>query len=202
MERAFCTQAAQASARGPRGTGASFPLGPLILCSTLAVAGGAVPAPRPALAPSTPGSGLRAGPSGHQTARHRARVFPPATASACLARLTSDLCTKPALEACPPASDRTAHYRCDQSEPPRLLRKRAAGRGRRSPRADARSGGRRGRERRAPRPGAVVSATRTCKTSAREPAKAAAAIKLRVLSLALATLGGTAGCHPAPREAV
>lgn len=69
MERAFCTQAAQASARGPHGTGASFPLGPLILCSTLAVAGGAVPAPRPALVPSTPGSGLRAGPSGHQTAR-------------------------------------------------------------------------------------------------------------------------------------
>lgn len=192
MERAFCTQAAQASARGPHGTGASIPLGPLInvpvLCSTSAVAGGAVPAPRPALAPSTPGSGLRAGPSGHQTAR--------------LARLTSDLCTKPALEACPPASDRTAHHRCDQSEPPRLLRKCAAGRGRRSPRADAHSGGCRGRERRAPRPGAVVSATRTCKTSAREPAKAAAAIKLRVLSLALATLGGTAGCHPAPHEAV
>lgn len=120
MERAFCTQAAQASARGPHGTGASIPLGPLInvpvLCSTSAVAGGAVPAPRPALAPSTPGSGLRAGPSGHQTARHRAR-------------LTSDLCTKPALEACPPASDRTAHYRCDQSEPPRLFAsvRRAAG---------------------------------------------------------------------------
>lgn len=184
VERAFCTQAAQASARGPHGTGASFPLGPLILCSTSAVAGGAVPAPRPALAPSTPGSGLRAGPSGHQTAR--------------LARLTSDLCTKPALEACPPASDRTAHYRCDQSEPPRLLRKRAAGRGRRSPRADARSGSCRGRERRAPRPGAVVSATRTCKTSAREPAKAAAAIKLRVLSLALATRRdcGVSPCSP------
>lgn len=184
MERAFCTQAAQASARGPHGTGASFPLGPLILCSTLAVAGGAVPAPRPALAPSTPGSGLRAGPSGHQTAR--------------LARLTSDLCTKLALEACPPASDRTAHHRCDQSEPPRLLRKCAAGRGRRSPRADARSGGCRGRERRAPRPGAVVSATRTCKTSAREPAKAAAAIKLRVLSLALATRRdcGVSPCSP------
>lgn len=188
MERAFCTQAAQASARGPHGTGASIPLGPLInvpvLCSTSAVAGGAVPAPRPALVPSTPGSGLRAGPSGHQTAR--------------LARLTSDLCTKPALEACPPASDRTAHYRCDQSEPPRLLRKRAAGRGRHSPRADARSGSCRGRERRAPRPGAVVSATRTCKTSAREPAKAAAAIKLRVLSLALATRRdcGVSPCSP------